>query len=145
MSFMSQLSWMMRDYAEDRNGKINWFPNGWKPALTKGREVLRGGTLPFPECVHETTGEVFKLFPGKHAKCANVDQFDSLPLRAHEARRPYRLVPAKDCKACQFHEPAKRYGRKRYASCRWFRENSNMKSPAEMIGDSFKKAAEMLS
>lgn len=143
------LSWLIKDYADRRNGRIEWkdYLDLWIGSEGKRQRCLRripGGTAPFDEM--EQVGRKFALFRGRSAACHNLDKWGSdFPVLNGDKTFPYVTVPAKDCKTCEFHEPANRYSRKRrYAACKWFRENSEMKSPLELYLGAVSKAADML-
>jgi len=144
---ISGLSWLIRDYAETRNGKITWFPSLWMFLQLAPKRAKRGtyanGRL-FP-VEYDEGGVPFALFLGRSAKCLHPSKWWGIfPQRHHEKSRPYFTVAKRSCENCEFHEAAKKYGRHRYAKCRWYRENSNMPSPLQLLDASVKQANEML-
>lgn len=143
------LTYYIREYAKDRNGRIGW----WRHILLyvskagKRKRLIRNcDKSPFPEKIGEHHTGPYAYFVGRAAQCHNVLKWNGeFPIfNIEEGRIPYVTVPAKDCKACEFHEPAKHYGSKRYASCRWYRDNSGMPSMLELWAKSLNQAKEML-
>jgi hypothetical protein len=134
---MSGLGWLIRDYVETREGRITWRDCLWLfldgDLRRRKRLKYRDGRL-FEERKDEVTGRTWALFKGKGAICKHVQKWLGVfPLLDPDGVRPYHIVPIKDCKSCEFHEPAKPYGRKRYARCRWFRENSGLDFPLVVL------------
>jgi hypothetical protein len=145
---ISGFSSMIRDYAETRNGRISWHDYldlFISLAGKKKRCIRRCDNQPFAEMTDKDTGKQFALYKGRSAHCHNLQKWDgAFPILGQD-RRPYVTIPAKDCKACEFHEPKVPYSRlRKYAACKWFRENSGMKSPLAMMSDALNDAAEML-
>jgi hypothetical protein len=86
-------------------------------------------------------GREYAAFRGRGACCPNPAKWaGAFPLMP----KSRYVVPAANCKACEFHEPAKKYGRLRYARCRWYRENSGLEHPAEILKNSITQARELL-
>jgi hypothetical protein len=144
---MSSLGWLVKDYIEVRNGRISVWGHVYlfldRAEKRKKRLARRGGSL-FAEMA-DMNGRQYALFRGRGMKCQHPSKWTNLfPQFNKEGRRPYFVVPRDDCRACEFHEPAKRYGRKRYPSCRWFRENSGMDSALSLLAKSVTKAEELL-
>lgn len=84
-------------------------------------------------------------FMERGAQCFHPDKWKGLfPFWSSEGKRAYFVVPAKDCKGCEFHEAAKQYGRRKYARCRWYRENSGLESAAQLFVKSIDKAKQMM-
>lgn len=146
MRGISGLSSMIREYADDRNGKINWWEplRLWVDSCGKRKRLLMRGGIPFNE-TPDNSGRMSALYKGKAARCFNVAKWDgAFPILGLK-HRPFVTIPAKDCKACEFHEPRKPYSRHfKYAACKWFRENSGMKSPLELYEGAVNQAQEML-
>lgn len=141
------LNYYIRRYAEDRNGRIDWMNLSlFVSNAGKRKRLLNWKKESWPDRTSATNTEPFTLFSGRAAKCHNISLWNgAFPIfNVEEGRIPYVTVPAKDCKACEFHEPAKQYGRKRYASCRWYRENSGMPSMLELWAKSVREAKEIL-
>jgi len=110
MSLGSQLGWMIRDHQQFRDGKIDWFQNLWRPVTAKQKPLLMGNKRPFAEIVDPDTGEIFKLFGGRAAKCKNPAIGVNLFLIIGDDKNPYRLIPAKNCKACHLADLARELG-----------------------------------
>ena len=147
MRGISGLSSMIRKYAEHRDGRIGWWSHLYLFLDSAGRRkrLLNWKKEPFEERVDAVTGRKCALFKGRGAQCFHPDKWKSLfPYWSNEAKRAYFIVPAKECKCCEFHIPAKPFGRKRYAACRWFRENNNLDSPLQIYVKSVTQAQEML-
>lgn len=145
---MSSIGWLLREYAETRNGRIVW---GNDIAMFPGTEGRRKrlqrnthqGRVDWEDLTNER-GEVYSFFRGRSGRCKNVALWEGkFPIMENRGR-PYTDVPAKDCKECEFHEPAKRYGRNRYSKCRWFRENSGMDHPLQLLANAVNKAKEII-
>lgn len=143
---MSGLAWLIRDYVETRNGRIGFLPNGWRFIGTlseRFRCVQSWDKKPWAE-KSDQEGRPYSLYRGRTASCRNIELWrGKLPI-VDVQTRPHVTVPAKDCKACQFHEPARRSGRRRYPCCKWFRENNHMDSPAVILEKSVQQATELL-
>ena len=147
MRGLSGLTGMIRDYAEHRDGRIKWWSHLYLFLDLAGRRkrLLNWKKEPFEEREDKATGRKFSLFKGRGAQCFHPDKWAGLfPYWSTDGRRAYFIVPAKDCKACEFHVAAKQYGRKRYAACQWFRENNNLDSPLQIYVKSVAQAEEML-
>ena len=144
---MDGLSRLLKDYCEDRDGRIRWWNHLYLflDAAGRRRRVRNWKNEPWEERTDAATGRLFSFFRGRGAQCFHPDLWKGVfPYWLQEGRRAYVIVPAKECKTCQFHEPAKPYGRKRYASCRWFRDNSGMEHPFRLAVNAVSQAKEML-
>ena len=147
MRGVSGLSRLIKDYIESRNGRIHWFPHLYLflDAAKRKIPLLNWKHEPWPDRTDAVTGRVFNLFRGRGAQCFHPDNWKGLfPYWSQEGRRAYFIVPQKECKVCEFHEAAKRCGSKRYASCRWYRENNELKSPDTIFVESVNKAKEII-
>lgn len=145
MRGLSGLSYLIKDYAETRNGKISTFP---QRALFSFRATKRDKPIEYRWSrgfVQDSYNWLYTHYKGRGVKCCHRDKWIGLfPFHGHSKSngRPWFHVDMKACKSCEFHEPAER--RKRYASCRWFRENSGMDSPVNMFVKSMDRAVEFL-
>ncbi len=147
MRGVSGLGRLVKDYAESRDGRIRWFPHVYLFVDMVRRKIplLNWKHEHWPDRTEAATGKLFNLFRGRGAQCFHDDKWKGLfPHWSSEGVRSYFVVPQADCKACEFHEPAKHYGRKRYASCRWYRENNNLESPAALFVKSVEEAKKMI-
>lgn len=146
---MSSIGWLMKEYAETRDGRIAWDNHiAMRPGTEGKRKRLqrrtRAGMVPWGDLTTER-GDAYTLFHGRSAKCNNIEMWSpKLVVLGGAKSRPYCEVPAKDCKACEFHEPAPKYGRRRYARCRWFRENSGMDHPLALWAKAVSDAREII-
>lgn len=150
-SGLSGLGRMMRQYAEDRDGKIESGLHVWRFLDSLPKRAIRlmqrctNGLREFPLQTDPSTGREIALFKGRGVKCKKPDRWTGIfPLRAVDHPRPYFIVPPKDCQACEFHEARKQFGRRRYAKCRWFRENSGLESPLQLLGSAMQTAKEII-
>ena len=131
----SGIGWMIRDYAESRNGRIRFWQHLYLFLDSCGRKK------PLYEAkIDERAKRIYALFKGRGAQCFHPSLWtDRLPLIDRgDGRLPYSTVPAATCRACEFYEPARR--RKQYPSCRWYRENNNMPSPLQLYANAAKEA-----
>ena len=143
---------MMQQYAENRDGKIEGMNYLYrfldalpKRAVRLLQRCANGSLKPFPPRIDAATGRETALFKARAVRCKKPDRWTGLfPLLGEDRPRPYFLVPAKDCQACEFHEPARQFGSRRYAKCRWFRENSGMESPLQLLGNAMRQAKEII-
>lgn len=149
MRGLSGLSSLIRDYADRSNGRIDWWKSLrlWVDSAGKRKRLTLRSGKSFDDLVDQSTGRMFALYKGKAATCHNTAKWNgAFPILNQDAEHPYVTVPAKDCKACEFHEARVPYSRHRkYAACKWFRANSGMKSPLELYVGAVDKAKEMLS
>ena len=144
---MSSLTWLLKEYVERRNGRIGTTSILYLFIDAAGRHKrATRRAVPFPEKTDEATGRQFAAFYGRGMKCHHPDKWLKIFPRfsADGKARSYFVVPQKDCRSCEFHEPSRRYGRKRYPSCRWFRENSGLESPLGLVTTSLAQAQEIL-
>jgi len=149
MRGISGLASLIREYVEDRNGRIGWWYSLdlWVDSAGKRKRLMRrgpNGPILFDEM--DQSGRKFALYKGRAAKCKNVAKWDgAFPILGQDSPRPFVTVPQNDCRACEFHEAKVPYSKRRkYAACKWFRENSGMKSPLELYAGAVNKAEEFL-
>ncbi len=147
MRGISSLASMIRDYAESRNGRIHWFPHVYLFLVRAGRKPRkkRWDGKPWEERTDDATGLPYSIFAGRGAQCFHPTKWAGLfPYWSKDGHRAYFIVPQSDCRCCEFHEKSKPYGRARYAKCRWYRENSGLESPLQILEKSVEQAKEML-
>ena len=137
---MNTLVRMFRDLAECRLGKINWRSRVWRFNPKKPLVNSIGNTL-VRDDDRGRTGAT--LCQGRAALCHHVEKWgESLPVWKGNDDRRYMLVPQRECRSCEFHEPSRR-GR-RFSACRWYRENNDIPTPGEMVAKAAAQANEML-
>jgi hypothetical protein len=100
----------MREYAENRDGKIDSGYHLWrfldsvpKRAARLMRHCVGGGLKEFDSHVDKATGREVALFKGRGVKCKKPDRWTGIFPLMTDRQRPYFIVPAADCKACEFH------------------------------------------
>ena len=138
---------MIKDYTEHRDGRIGWWSHLYlflDSIERRRKRLLNWKHEPFEEREDKATGRKFALFKGRGAKCFHPDKWYGLFPNISASPRPYSIVPVKSCQTCEFHIPAKHYGRKRYAACRWFRENNGLDSPLQIYVKAIEDTKEML-
>ena len=130
----------MRDYAESRNGRISFCNYLYLFLDNAGRNkrLLNWKKEPFEER-EDKDGRKYALFKGKGSHCSHPQWSGLLPSLANVK---WVTVPVSLCRACPFHEPA-RHGR-RYACCRWDREQDTMLSPLAMLGNALREAYQII-
>ena len=134
------LASLMRDYAESRNGRISFCRHLYLFLESAGRRkrLLNGKKEPFEE-KKDQDGRTYALFKGNGAHCSHPQWAGMFPVLEN---KKWITVPIKMCRMCEFHEPA-RHGR-RYACCRWDRQNDTRPSPFAMLGNAMREAREII-
>ena len=126
----------MRDYVESKNGRISFCSDLYLFIEKAGRRkrLLNSKKEPF-EPREDQNGRKYSLFSGKGSQCSHPQWAGMFPSLTGVK---WVTVPVSLCRECQFHEPS-RHGR-RYACCRWDREQDTRPSPLAMLGNAVREA-----
>lgn len=146
---MDGLSRMIREYGEERQGRISWrdWLYLWIDKAGKRKRCERRspeGPIPFRDM--EQAGRIYTLFKGRSAQCHHIQKWNNdFPIVNKDKRHPYVTVPAAQCKTCEFHESRVPYSRfRKFACCKWFRDNSGMPPALQLLSNAVNDANKML-
>lgn len=137
---MSSLTWLIRDYIETRAGRITWSPivRLFLPASTR-RQPVRNFRI-----LRDADDREYGFFRGRGAHCSQPTLWMGRYPRTEVNGTIYFIVPASDCKVCQYHEQG--YGRRKASYCLWDRQRfSSDPSPREILANAVKEAKEIIS
>jgi hypothetical protein len=137
---VSSLSWLIRDYLETVMGRIMWcdFIYLFLPAPPRKTRLSNCLTREWSDA----DGRPYSLFKGRGAYCPNVEMWrGKYPLTGMDTK-PHYIVSAAECKACKFHEKARR---RRACYCLWDREQrKGSPTPAQIAADAVREAQKMV-
>lgn len=139
---MSSLGWLVKDYMETSLGKIFTSPILYTftdRAPKRAKLCIRWDHQPFPERIDED-GKPFRLYKARSVQCPHPDKWLGIYPRLDHKRRFHPTVA--DCKACEFYEPKR--PRRRFACCRWYRENGNRPTVAQITSDAQAQALALI-
>lgn len=127
---MITLERLVRDYLDMFYGKIVWrrYIYLFLPAPARKQRIKRAATGEYMPIRTDCDGREFAAFRGRGAHCSNPDLWVGKFPRLQHMEKTYHIVPAANCKACQFHDPG--HGNRRHSCCLWDREwNKSHNSP----------------
>lgn len=141
---------LFREHAEMIDGRISWVPHvSLFPDKAGRRKRLeqtfaKGQRRPWPD-LKDSDGKTYSFFRSRGCHCPHPEKWRGQYPRFTQRKRPYFTVLATECKSCEFHEPRKQFGKRRYAKCSWSREWHAKNTPTglDLLASAFKTAREI--